>query len=87
MLSNFFEAPERIRAILDSPSGALVEVFANYLFQSGYAEITARRHIRSAEHISFWAHRRGLSVNELDGAALQRFGDHLTRCRCGHGSR
>ncbi len=87
MLSQFFEAPERIRFIRNAPSGALIESFAGYLFQSGYAEITARRHIRSAEHISFWAGRRGLAVRELDRAALERFGGHLARCRCGRFSR
>jgi site-specific recombinase XerD len=87
MLSQFFEAPTRIRAIRSSPSGALLEDFADYLFQSGYAEISARRHIRSAEHIVHWASRSGLSVGELDDSALERFGRHLTRCRCGRYSR
>ena len=31
MLSQFFEAPARIRAIRCSPSGALLEDFADYL--------------------------------------------------------
>ena len=83
MLSKFFQSPGRIRAIRSSPSAALIEGFADYLFRSGYSEITARQHIRSAEHISLWADRRDLAVNELDGAALEHFGDHLKRCRCG----
>ena len=87
MLSQFFDAPGRIRAIRSSPSGALLEGFADYLFQSGYAELSARRHIRSAEHIVHWATRRGLAVSKLDDSALERFGDHLTRCRCGRYSR
>lgn len=83
MLSHFFESPRRIHEIRSSPSGELIEGYADYLFQSGYAKISARRYIRSAEHIVRWASRSGLSVSELDDMALKRFGDHLQRCRCG----
>jgi integrase/recombinase XerD len=87
MLSHFFESPARIRAIQCNPSGSLLEGFADYLFESGYAEISARRHIRSAEHIIHWATGKDLLINELDDPALKRFGDHLTRCHCGRYSR
>lgn len=87
MLSEFFETPTRIRAIQSGPAGTLVEDFANHLFESGYSKISARRHIRTAEHFSQWAQRRGLSVEELDGSAVKRFGDHLGRCRCGRFAR
>jgi len=83
MLSHFFERPARIREIRCSPSGPLIEGFSDYLNQNGYAEISARRHIRSAEHIVCWATRGDLSVSDLDDQALKRFGDHLKRCRCG----
>jgi integrase/recombinase XerD len=53
------------------------------LVQSGYATISARRHIRSAEHIIDWATHRRLSLRDLDEAAVQRFGNHLVRCHCG----
>lgn len=83
MLSHFFESPTRIHEIRSSRSGELIEGYADYLFQSGYAKISARRYIRSAEHIVSWANRSGLSVSELDDMALKCFGDHLKRCRCG----
>lgn len=83
MLSHFFESPRRIHEIRSSPSGELIKGYADYLFQSGYAKISARRYIRSAEHIVRWASRSGLPVSELDDMALKRFGDHLKRCRCG----
>src|SRR5437868_12560802 len=83
MLSHFFESDARIYEIRSNPCGALIEGFADHLFQNGYAEISARRHIRSAEHIGLWASRGDLSVSELDDRALTRFGDHLKRCRCG----
>jgi integrase/recombinase XerD len=83
MLSHFFESPARIRGIRSGPSGTLIESFADYLSQNGYAEISARRHIRSAEHIVRWASRDNLSASEMDDRALKRFSDHLKRCRCG----
>jgi len=87
MLSHFFERPARIRGIRGGPSGTLIESFADYLFQNGYAELSARRHIRSAEHIVRWANRGDLPVSGLDDRALKHFGDHLKRCRCGRYSR
>ena len=87
MLSKFFEAPARIRAIRSGPSGALLESFANHLFESGYSKVSARQHIRSAEHIIHWAIRRRLCLRDVNGSALERFGNHLARCRCGCYSR
>jgi len=83
MLSELFEAPARIRAIRSGSAGALLEGFANHLFASGYATISARRHLRSAEHVICWASRRRLALHDLDTLALKRFSSHLTRCRCG----
>lgn len=87
MLSHFFEGSARIQEIRSSPCGGLLEDFADYLSQNGYAEISARRHIRSAEHLMLWASRKSLVVSELGDPALKRFGDHLTRCHCGRYSR
>jgi integrase/recombinase XerD len=83
MLSEFFKSTVRIRAIRSGPFGLALENFASHLLQGGYAEISARRHIRSAEHIIDWASRRRLSLRDLDETALQRFGNHLVRCHCG----
>jgi site-specific recombinase XerD len=83
MLAKYFHAANRIREIRTGPAGTFVEEFAEALLQRGYAEITARKHIRSAEHIVRWVGRRGLSVSDLDDEALGRFGRHLTRCHCG----
>lgn len=83
MLSAFFTESARLYAIRNGPSGPLLEDFAGYLFRSGYSKISARRHIRSAEHIVHWALRNSVSVDSLDGPALERFDRHLCRCRCG----
>ena len=38
MLSQIFKAPARVRVIRSSPAGSLLEEFAAFLFESGYAE-------------------------------------------------
>lgn len=80
MLSKYVAAPARIKAIRNSRSGALIEDFANELFRRGYAKISGRRHVGSAEHIVRWARRRDLGASDLDERALEAFGDHLYRC-------
>jgi site-specific recombinase XerD len=82
MLSEVFASAVRIRALRDGPAGELFEGFAQTLFQSGYAKITARYHFRSAEHLISWADRTGTPVCCLTEQSLERFGLHLRRCRC-----
>lgn len=85
MLSAFFDAPARISALRNGhgPFGPQLEAFAGHLFRCGYSRLSARRHLRAAEHFAHWAIRRGLSPEQLDATALERFGVHLSRCRCG----
>ena len=54
MLEEFFESPFRIQELREGPDGRLLEGFAQELCKAGYAEITARRHIRAAEHLIHW---------------------------------
>lgn len=84
MLTKFFDSAVRIRQLTDGPAGTIFEAFAQTLFQSGYARITARHHFRSAEHFIFWAERIGVPVCGLTEQSLERFGRHLCRCRCTH---
>ena len=48
MLAEFFELALRIQELRNGPDGRVLEEFAQELCQAGYAEITARRHIRAA---------------------------------------
>jgi integrase/recombinase XerD len=82
MLAEFFESATRIQALPDGPAGALLEGFAQALAQDGYADITARRHIRAAEHFIYWTDRRSRPIRGLTKQALEHFGRHLRRCRC-----
>jgi integrase/recombinase XerD len=90
MLSAFFESPARIHELGGGPAGAFFEGFAHELSRGGYAEITARRHLRAAEHFIYWAERKGLRVRWLSEQSLAGFERHLGRCRCpryGHSDR
>jgi integrase/recombinase XerD len=60
MLAEFFESALRIQELRDGPDGRVLEGFAQELCQAGYAEITARRHIRAAEHLIHWLGRNDL---------------------------
>lgn len=82
MLGKFFDSGLRVQELRDGPGGALLEAFARELSQSGYAEITARRHIRAAEHFVCWTNRKGIPVSDLNQQYLERFGHHLSRCQC-----
>ena len=82
MLKQFFESPFRVQAIRNGPSGFLVESFAQDLWDAGYAKITARRHIRSAEHFVYWADEEDIAGSSWNEQVLPRFEDHLSRCKC-----
>jgi|HubBroStandDraft_1064217.scaffolds.fasta_scaffold21319_2 integrase/recombinase XerD len=82
MFAEFFDSPTRIQELHDGQDGHLLEGFAQELCRAGYAEITARRHIRAAEHLIHWIHRKGKSIAALDEKIIEEFVQHLNRCRC-----
>lgn len=79
MLIDLFESAVRIQALREGPSGTLLDAFARVLVRSGYAPLTARRHLRSAEHFAHWADRGGMPVTGRIDPALERFRRHLQR--------
>jgi integrase/recombinase XerD len=83
MLAEFFDSPSRIRRLRHGPEGRLLEGFARELCQAGYAVITARRHIRAAEHLIYWARQEGQPLTALDARFVEDFAHHLGRCQCG----
>ncbi|HID30789.1 MAG TPA: integrase [Desulfobacterales bacterium] len=82
MFEQFFDCPSRIQSLRDGPGGPLLEGFAKELCQQGYAEITARRHIRAAEHLLYWTEREGTPISSLTEKFLERFDRHLDQCQC-----
>lgn len=81
-MTEFFKSPFRILQLRGGQDGRLLDVFIQELVQSGFAEITARRHIRAAEHLLYWAKRKGISPATFDEHTLEEFARHLGRCRC-----
>jgi len=82
MFSEFFESPSRIQELREGQDGHLLEGFAQELCQAGYARITARRHIRAAEHLIYWVSQQGGTVATLHERMVEEFVRHLNRCRC-----
>ena len=82
MFEQFFNSTLRIQELRDGPSGHLLEGFAAELCQAGYSEISARAHIRAAEHLIYWTGRGGLSINILNERIVEDFARHLDRCEC-----
>jgi integrase/recombinase XerD len=82
MLSDFFAARWRIRALEGGRAGSLLKGFAEALSQMRYAAITGRHHLRAAEHFIDWTHRHDLSVPDWNVQALTRFRRHLDRGHC-----
>jgi len=82
MFKQFFKCPLRVQSLREGPGGPLLEGFAKELYEKGYSKITARRHIRAAEHIVYWTDRKGIQHSGLTENILERFDRHLDRCRC-----
>ena len=82
MFEHFFDGVSRILGLREGPAGPFLERFAEELFHAGYAEITARRHIRAAEHLIYWSGIQGITISGLTERLVEQFGDHLHGCQC-----
>jgi site-specific recombinase XerD len=81
MLTKFFKSPVRVGELRDGRAGPLLEGFAQQLYQTGYAEVSARAHILAAEHFTHWIDRKAVAVATLNDSIIDGFGHHLHRCR------
>jgi hypothetical protein len=77
MLSEYFQSARRVHDLRVGPAGPLVTSFADKLRQDGYAELTARRHLRSAEHLAHWASGVGIVLDGPIEAILDGFDRHV----------
>ena len=82
MLAEYFQSPIRIEEIRGCPAGRMLEGFTRELHQAGYAQLTARRHLRAAEHFVHWTGGRGMPVSALEERFIKEFSQHLNLCRC-----
>jgi integrase/recombinase XerD len=84
MLSKFFKTQARIKKLSDGSTGSVIESFARVLSEAAYANGTARRHLRAAEHFLYWIRWHGITVREANEQALMRFANHFSQCQCPH---
>lgn len=81
-MSEFFRSPFRISQIRAGQHGPLLDGFIQELQEAGFAEVTARGHIRAAEHLLHWANRKAIAPLTFNDDTLAEFVRHLRRCRC-----
>jgi len=75
----------RVQLLREGLHGPLLDSFAGELLHCRYANITARRHLRSAEHFAYWASRHAAVVSQWNDSLLERFSRHLRQRRCSYG--
>jgi integrase len=89
MLGKFFDSSPggllRVRSLREGVHGSLLDSFSGALLQSRYANITARKHLRAAEHFAHWANSHGIAMPQWNDSLLERFGRHLRQRRCPYG--
>ena len=89
MLEKFFDSSigglVRVRSLREGVHGWLIDSFSSELLHSRYANITARRHLRSAEHFAYWANYNRIALPQWNDSVLERFDRHLRRQRCSYG--
>jgi hypothetical protein len=82
MLTIYFSRPQVLRRLRRGHAGEYVDNFARELHEAGYARESIRECVRVAAHLGRWAMRNGLTLTDLDEAALAAFSRHFPACRC-----
>src|ERR1044071_5638399 len=75
----------RVQSLREGLHGSLLDSYSGELLHSRYANITARRHLRSAEHFAYWATHHAIAVSQWSDSLLERFSRHLRQRRCSYG--
>lgn len=89
MLQKFFDSSARglarVRSLRNGLHGSQIDSFAMDLFGSRYSSVTARRHLRSAEHFVYWANNNRILLPQWSDGLLKGFVHHLRQRRCAFG--
>lgn len=82
MLETYFEFPGTLRRLRKGPSGVWLDGFSETLERDGYSWWTARRYLRSADHLGYFLQGAGSEIVDLKPESVVLFRDHLGGCRC-----
>ncbi len=82
MLDDYFKRASRIREMHAGPSGPFLDGFSDQLRAGAFSTNTARSYLFDAEHLGIWLGRHHIEIRDLDDALIDRFVQHLPRCRC-----
>jgi integrase/recombinase XerD len=82
VLERCFKNPSTLRRLRDGLAGPFLDGFAAALLADGYDSQTSRDYLYAADHLSGWAARRIVAIEDLDEALLARFVRHLAGCAC-----
>ena len=82
MLTQYFSDPVMLDLIQCTPAAARLDYLSAELVATGYKPTTIQRYLRAAAHVSYWQHRRGRSLTELDSECIEEFKRHLPGCHC-----
>ena len=82
MTTRFSQCPVPVQECLEKRIELWLQGFAEELKDAGYAEMSARRHIRGAEHFMDWTGQADMAVSTLNESFVDKFEQHLRRCRC-----
>jgi site-specific recombinase XerD len=85
MTDLFFSDPRIVERLHEGPLGLHIDAFAALLVEQGYAKSTAKEKVQLVGDLSHWLHRRGISVEGLEGevARFLRYRRKQSRFRRG----
>ena len=73
MLEQYFRRPSSVTQLRAGPFGQVVEEFAVYLHEHGYAFKVGQAYVRRADRVTRWLAAKGLSPKDLDEKRCQAF--------------
>lgn len=82
MLELYFELPDKLNRLRQSPVGEHLDEFAAALHAVGYARRPGQWYLRAAAHLGHWASAAGMALADLDEHLVDLFVHHLAACTC-----
>lgn len=81
-MENFYERPGRVERLRAEPVGEHLDPFLGYMAAAGFSWLTLHVYLGGPVHFGRWAKRVGLRLAAIKDSDVERFRQHLRRCRC-----